>query len=81
MKVLDSEAYQSAVPMNASIASFDMQGGSYLNIILYTRVTKWSHSRVITPLKLHSENNLKYVFTAVSVGDHAHSNPGNSYWA
>lgn len=77
MKVSDSEAYQSTIPINASIVSFDMQGGSCLNIILYTGVTKWLDSHVITPLKLHSNNNLKYVFTVVSINDHAHSKPRN----
>ena len=77
----DGEAYQSVMPNNASIASFDMQGGSRSNIILYKGVTKWSDSCVITPLKLHSGNNLKYVFTAVFAGDHTHSKPENSFQA
>ena len=78
MKVPDGEAYQYAMPNSASIASFDMQGGPYSNINLYTGVTKWSDNRMITPLKLHLDNNLKYVFTTISIGDHAHSKPGNS---
>jgi len=41
MKVPDGEAYQFVMPNNASIDSFNMQGGSYSNIILYTRVIKW----------------------------------------
>ena len=81
MNVLDGEAYQYAMPSNAFIASSDMQGGTYSNINMYTRVTKWSDSRMITALKLHSDKNLKYVFTIVSTGDHVHSNPRNSYEA
>lgn len=34
MKVLGSEAYQSTMSISASIASFNMQGGSCSNIIL-----------------------------------------------
>lgn len=63
---------------NASITSFDMQGGSCLNINLYTGVTKWSDNHMITTLELHLDNNLKYVFTTVSVNYHSHSNLGNS---
>lgn len=74
MKVSNGEAYQSEMPISASISSFDMQGGSCLNIVLYIGVKKWSDSYVITPLKLHSENNLKYVLTIVSA---AHSKPRN----
>lgn len=59
MKVSDDEAYQSAISISASIIAFDMQGGSCSNIILYTRVTKWSESCLITPLKLHSDNILQ----------------------
>lgn len=77
-KVPDGEAYQSAMPNNASIASFDMHGGSYSNIILYNGVTRLSDNHMITPLKLHSDNSLKYVFRTVFVGDHAHSKSENS---
>ena len=78
MNVLSAEAYQYAMAHNAIIASYDMQGGSCLNINLYIGVTKWSDSRMITPMKLHSDKNLKYVFTIVSANDHSHSKPRNS---
>lgn len=58
MKVLKGEAYQSTMSLNVSIDAYDTQGGSYSNIILYTRVIKWFDNCVITPRKLHSENNL-----------------------
>lgn len=40
MKVPKGVEYQSAMLINASIATYDMQGRSYSNIISYTRVTK-----------------------------------------
>lgn len=76
MKVLDREAYQPAMPKNASIDCFDMEGGSSSNIILYIRVKKWMDGRAITPLNLHSDNNLKYMFIIVSVDDHCDSKHG-----
>jgi len=39
MKVPDGEACQSTMSINASIAAFNMQGGSCSNIILYTCCT------------------------------------------
>ena len=63
---------------SASIATFDMQGGSCSNINLQTRVMKWLDNCMITPLKLCLDNELKYVFTTFSSSDHANSNPGNS---
>ena len=78
MDVPFDEAYQFAMPNNAFIASSDMQGVSCSNINLYTGVTKRSDSCMITPMKLHSDNNLKYVFTKVSISDHAQSKPKNS---
>src|SRR5271168_1417492 len=78
MKVSDGEAYQSAMPNNAFIASSDIQGGSCSNINLYTGVTKWSDNHMITLLKLHLNNNLKYMFTISSADDHAHSKPRKS---
>lgn len=81
MKVSDNEAYQSAMPSNAFIASSNMQGGSRSNINLYTRVKTCSNNRMITPLKLHLDNRLKYVFKIVSASDHAHSKPSNSHRA
>ena len=81
MNVLDGEAYQYSMPSNAFIASSDMQGGSYSNINQYTGVKKWSNNHMITPLKLHSRNNLKYVFKIVFASDHAHSKLENSCWA
>jgi len=49
MKVPRGEAYQSVMSINASIASYYIQGGSYSKIILYARVRKWSNSCIITP--------------------------------
>jgi len=53
------EVYQSFMSFSASIVAYDMQGGSYSNIILYTRVMKWSDDYMITPWNLHSENILQ----------------------
>ena len=81
IKVPSGEAYQSTMFSNTSIIAWDMQGGSCSNINLYTGATRWLDSRLITPLKMHSENSLKYVLTTVSVNDHAQSKPENSYQA
>jgi len=39
-KVSDGEAYEFTMSISASTVAFDMQGGSYSNIILYIGVRK-----------------------------------------
>lgn len=76
MKVSNGEAYQYAMLIIASIAAFDMQGGSRSNIILYTRVKKWFDNYVMTPQSC-IQKIVCNVFTEVSVDVHAHFKPEN----
>jgi len=49
MKFPPGDAYQSAMLSITSIDSWDMQGGSFLKINLYTRMMKWLENLAITP--------------------------------
>jgi len=59
MKVTLGEAYQYEMLSNAYIASWDMQGGSCSNIILYNGVMKWSDNLAMTLWSLKLERNLQ----------------------
>ena len=59
MKVPRGEAYQYAMSINSSIDTCNMQGRSCSKIIMYTKVTKWCNSCMITPWKFHLEKNLQ----------------------
>ena len=49
MKVPCGEVYQSAMFSNASIATWDMQGRSCSNIIMYKGAMKWLDSLAMNP--------------------------------
>lgn len=49
MNMPRGEAYQSSILINASIATYDMQGRSYSKIIMYIGIMKSSNNYMINP--------------------------------